>query len=210
MVKADIIRQGRTNYDYQGIDDNIFDKVFRGVYQKEIETFEPEELNREFSRELNALKKELHTLRGKLNYQKGYFAEYVILNLLMHLGVKNNDLLKSITHNLPEDFSFCKYETAWTYRTAVTYAEGLSVDVLARAAEPDNYSIVGEIKNRDTKKFNKEEAETFHHKLEIIKVRENLDPVTGFVFSRKGFTSDAISFLKTRGIAYSDDEGWLI
>ncbi len=83
------------------------------------------------------------------------------------------------------------------------------MDVLARAAEPNNYSIVGEIKNRDTKKFNKEEAEAFHHKLEIITVRESLDPVIGFVFSRKGFTRDAISFLKASGIAYSDDERWL-
>ncbi|MCP4215247.1 MAG: hypothetical protein GY765_11345, partial [bacterium] len=209
LVKADIIRQGGTNYDYQGIDDNLFDKVFRGVYQKEIEAFEPEEINREFSRELEALKKELQTLRGKLNYQKGYFAEYVILDQLMHRGVKNNELLKSATCNLPDDFSFCKYETAWTYRTAVTYAEGISVDVLARAAEPSNYSIVGEIKNRDTKKFNLEESEAFHHKLKIIEMREKLDPVIGFVFSRKGFTGDAISFLKAEGIAYSDDERWL-
>ncbi len=75
------------------------------------------------------------------------------------------------------------------------------MDVPARAAESNNYSIVGEIKNRDTKKFNKEEAEAFHRKLEIIAVRESLDPVIGFVFSRKGFTRDAISFLKAKGIA---------
>ncbi|MCP4149744.1 MAG: hypothetical protein GY757_18505, partial [bacterium] len=37
LVKADIIQQGQTNYDYRSVHDNIFDKVFRGVYQKEIE-----------------------------------------------------------------------------------------------------------------------------------------------------------------------------
>jgi hypothetical protein len=33
LVKADIISQGQTNYDYRGVGDNIFDKVFRGVYR---------------------------------------------------------------------------------------------------------------------------------------------------------------------------------
>ncbi|MCP4150701.1 MAG: hypothetical protein GY757_23340, partial [bacterium] len=36
LIKADIINQGRTNFDYRCVQDNIFDKVFRGVYQKEI------------------------------------------------------------------------------------------------------------------------------------------------------------------------------
>ncbi|MCP4149727.1 MAG: hypothetical protein GY757_18420, partial [bacterium] len=40
LVKVDIISQGRTNYDYRGVGDNIFDKVFRGVYEKEIRAFD--------------------------------------------------------------------------------------------------------------------------------------------------------------------------
>ncbi|MCP4146866.1 MAG: hypothetical protein GY757_03855, partial [bacterium] len=36
LVKVDIINQGQTNFDYRGVRDNIFDKVFRGVYEKEI------------------------------------------------------------------------------------------------------------------------------------------------------------------------------
>ncbi len=34
LVYSDIIEQGSTNFDYRGVQDNIFDKVFRGVYQK--------------------------------------------------------------------------------------------------------------------------------------------------------------------------------
>ncbi|MCP4754033.1 MAG: hypothetical protein GY866_24375, partial [Proteobacteria bacterium] len=37
LVNSDIIEQGVTNYDFHGVRDNIFDKVFRGVYQKEID-----------------------------------------------------------------------------------------------------------------------------------------------------------------------------
>ncbi|MCP4155880.1 MAG: hypothetical protein GY757_49605, partial [bacterium] len=39
LVKADIINQGVSNFRYQAVADNIFDKVFRGVYQDEIEQF---------------------------------------------------------------------------------------------------------------------------------------------------------------------------
>ncbi len=42
LVKSDIINQGQTNFDYRGVTDNIFDKVFRGVYEKEIyQEFQP-------------------------------------------------------------------------------------------------------------------------------------------------------------------------
>ncbi|MCP5107495.1 MAG: hypothetical protein GY950_29175, partial [bacterium] len=170
LVKADIIQQGETNFDYTGVQDNIFDKVFRGVYQKEIDGFDPGEIAREYRGASEKLKRKYHQLQGKYNYQKGYFAEYVILDQLMHHAVEKNTLLKSITHNLPPDFDFCEYQSAWTYRTAVIHAKGLSVDILARPkpgvrvdakpgvrvdakpgvrvdVKPGEYNIIGEVKN---------------------------------------------------------------
>lgn len=209
LVKADIIQQGKSNFDYTGVQDNIFDKVFRGVYQKEIEGFEPGEIAREYLGASEKLKRQYHRLQGKYNYQKGYFAEYVILDQLMHNAEVKNTLLKSITCNLPADFQFCQYESAWTYRTAVIHAKGLTVDILARAASVGNYGIIGEVKNRDTKKFSKEEAAQFLEKFNIIKEKETLTKVIGFIFSRKGFTKEAEAYLQTNHIAYSEDERWI-
>ncbi|MCP4147713.1 MAG: hypothetical protein GY757_08175 [bacterium] len=218
LVKADIIQQGETNFDYTGVQDNIFDKVFRGVYQKEIDGFDPREIAREYQGASDKLKQKYHRLQGKYNYQKGYFAEYVILDQLMHHAVGKNTLLKSITHNLPADFNFCRYDNAWTYRTAVIHAKGLTVDILARPKSPDpgdpadskpGYSIIGEVKNRETKKFSKEEAAAFLEKFRHIKEKENLTRAIGFVFSRKGFTKEAETYLHTNHIAYTDDERWL-
>ncbi len=48
LVNSDIIEQGVTNYDFHGVRDNIFDKVFRGVYQKEIDGFDPKEISDEY------------------------------------------------------------------------------------------------------------------------------------------------------------------
>ncbi len=66
-----------------------------------------------------------------------------------------------------------------------------------------------EVKNRDTKKFSLEEAVTFLEKFNIIKEKENLEPVMGFIFSRKGFTKEAENYLQQEGIAASSDEQWL-
>ncbi|MCX6580128.1 MAG: hypothetical protein NT166_08080 [Candidatus Aminicenantes bacterium] len=216
LVKADIIKQGSSNFDYRGVQDNIFDKVFRGVYQKEIDHFEPgekifdpEQIKEEYQKTLNEQKAAYYKLQGKYNYHKGYYAEYAIVDQLMYHGHEKNALLKSLTHNLPPGFGFCEYRSVWKYTAVVEYGRGLSVDILARAKSPGDYSIIGEVKNRDTKKFSREEAVAFLEKFERIKEIENLSPVLGFIFSRKGFVKEAEDYMIEKGIAYTDDEQWL-
>ena len=70
---AGIINQGTSNYRYRGVSDNIFDKVFRGVYEEEIREFDMKMIRKEYSEELEKLKKEYGRLLGKHNFQKGYF-----------------------------------------------------------------------------------------------------------------------------------------
>lgn len=45
LVKADIINQGSKKFKYRCVDENIFAKVFRSAYQKEIEHFDAKEIN---------------------------------------------------------------------------------------------------------------------------------------------------------------------
>ncbi len=73
----------------------------------------------------------------------------------------------------------------------------------------DAYSIIGEVKNRETEKFSKKEAADFLKKMEKLKEMEEIEKAVGFVFSLKGFTGDALRFLKEHRIAWSDDERWL-
>ncbi|MCP4149125.1 MAG: hypothetical protein GY757_15370 [bacterium] len=58
LVKADIINQGQTNFDYRSVQNNIFDKVFRGVYHDEIEQFNVGDIKKEYGMELTKLKKQ--------------------------------------------------------------------------------------------------------------------------------------------------------
>ncbi|MCP4153453.1 MAG: hypothetical protein GY757_37340 [bacterium] len=209
LVKADIIEQGATNFDYRGVQDNIFGKVFRGVYQKEIKAFKPEQIKKEYQEAFKNLEKEYRRLQGQFNYNKGYFAEYLILDRLRYHALQKNNLLKSITFNLPEDFEVCEYKRVWSYRFAPEYGKGISVDILALAREPENYSIIGEVKNRENKKFSKDEVLAFENKVKEIKEGENLNRVVGFIFSRKGFTREAEAYCRKNGIAYTSDEQWL-
>ncbi|HLP48567.1 MAG TPA: hypothetical protein VK469_21685, partial [Candidatus Kapabacteria bacterium] len=50
LVKGDIIDQGQTHFRYHAVRDNIFDKVFRGVYQDEIEHFDVKDISREYAK----------------------------------------------------------------------------------------------------------------------------------------------------------------
>ena len=84
-----------------------------------------------------------------------------------------------------------------------------SVDIFARARSSDDYSIIGEVKNREVKKFSKDEVKEFELKFAEIKKRENLERVVGFIFSRAGFTKEAEEYCRERGIACSEDERWL-
>ncbi len=209
LVKVDIISQGQTNFDYRGVSDNIFDKVFRGVYEKEIREFDIKTIREEYKRELAAIKKQHNVLMGKYNYQKGLFVEYLLLEQLRLHAYGNNDRLKSITRNLPDDFRFCRYASVWRYDGSPLQSKRYNVDVFARAAEPGDYSIICEVKSREKRKFSKEEAIEFQRKLVELKKAENLHKAIGLVFSRAGFTKEAEGYCRTNGIALSEDEGWL-
>jgi hypothetical protein len=209
LVKTDIINQGQTNFDYRGVKEGIFDKVFRGVYEKEIRHLDPKVIREEYSTELKEEKKRYKQLLGKFNYREGYQAEFLILNRLLYHAGKNNELLKSITRYLPVDFNFCAYSRVWKYHSSPEYAQVFSVDIFARSVKPDDYSIIGEVKNREQKKFSKDEVMEFEKKFADVKKIEKIERAVGFIFSRSGFTAEAEAYCREKGIACSEDDRWL-
>ncbi|MCX6583826.1 MAG: hypothetical protein NT166_26930, partial [Candidatus Aminicenantes bacterium] len=209
LVKADIISQGASNFRYRGVGDNIFDKVFRGVYEEEIRAFDVKIIKEEYNEVLEKLKKDYYSLLGKYNCQKGYYAEYAILDQLKYRARENNDLFKSITRNLPGDFQFCEYSRVWRYDSSPEYAKRFNVDIIARAQSPADYSLIGEVKSRDLKKFSKDEVIEFERKFAEVKKIEGIERAVGFIFSRSGFIQEAEEYCKEKSIACSEDERWL-
>ncbi|MCP4151568.1 MAG: hypothetical protein GY757_27745 [bacterium] len=83
------------------------------------------------------------------------------------------------------------------------------MDIYARAAAPGDYSLIGEVKSRETRKFSKKEAVDFEVKFDALKRQEKIDRVVGFIFSGSGFTVEAGKYCKRKGIAISEDRRWL-
>ena len=208
LVKSDIIEEGRSNFYYRGVQDNLFDKVFRGQYADDIRHFDAREISQEYRALYEQARREYRSLLGKYNQLKGLFAEFAIINQLRLHAWRKPELFRSITHNLPADFQFVEYEQVWRYKVTRPDRSELELDILARAGE-HAYSLLGEVKNRATTAFSRAETEEFVQKAREVQEREQIARPVLFVFSRKGFTQDALAYFREQGIAYSDDERWL-
>ena len=114
-----------------------------------------------------------------------------------------------MTRYLPDDFDFCDYSRVWKYHSSPGYSRVFSVDIFALSVSSHDYSIIGEVKNREQKKFSKDEVMEFEKKFAEVKKLENIDRAVGFIFSRGGFTNEAEAYCQEKGIACSEDERWL-
>ena len=208
FVKSDVVNQGRSLFFYQGVQDNIFDKVFRGMYGDDIAAFDADTIANEYKALYEKAKADYQKLLGQFNQTKGLLAEFVIINQLRLHAFQQQDVFLSITHNLPQDFQFVEYEHVWSYKTARADKRDIWIDLFARAGK-EQYSLIGEVKNRTTKPFSAAEAAEFVQKAQTLQEREQVEKAVLFVFSRHGFTRDALAYFQEHGIAYSDDERWL-
>ncbi len=211
LVKADIIEQGQSNFYYRGVQDNIFDKVFRGEYADDIAAFDPQAITHEYKALFEQSQHRYRQLLGKFNYTKGLYAEYAIIDQLRYHAWQQPQRFAAMMQNLPEDFHFVQYNSVWSYKTVQPNQRDINIDIFARAGADSKqaYSLIWEVKNRDTKAFNDAEAEEFVAKAQRLQERESLGKTLLVVFSRKGFTQAALEFFQAHGLAWSDDDEWL-
>lgn len=207
LVNADIIEQGSSNFYYRGVTDNIFDKVFRGVYADEIENFDPKDITKEYKALAEKLLRDNKRLRGEYGRCKGAFAEFLIIHHLRHDVLKHSDIFRASLRNLPDDFRFAEYEKIWSYHSPPLHKPEFQIDVFAQAGEKE-YSLIGEVKNRKAK-FSVKEAEEFREKAAELARLENAGKAVLFVFSVSGFHKNTLAYLKKHGIAWTSDKKWL-
>ena len=207
LVKADIIEQGRGNFFYRGVPDNIFDKVFRGVYADEIEAFDPKVVTDEYERLARDFRKRNRKLRGEYGHYKGKFTEYLIIDNLRYRAHRDQSRFGEMMENLPDDFRFAEYRTVWSYSASPLHQRDIQIDIFAKA-EKGEYSLIGEVKNRRAK-FSVKEAEAFRRKAGELMRLEHADKALLFVFSVSGFFRNTLAYLEQHGIAWTSDKRWL-
>lgn len=217
LIRADIINRGGSSVRYQAVQDNIFDKVFRGEFGGDIEEFDEREIRNEYKALFEKTRQKYRELLGKYGQAKGAFAEYQILKKL-RTAYRQQDLFRSMIHNLPKDFQFGPYGSVWSYHGTAQGRPDFQVDIFAYAADAaagapaeavGTTAIIGEIKNRENAPFTEPEAQAFLEKMATLQQLEQITDALGLVYSRGGFTTPALDVLRTHQIAYSDDERWL-
>ncbi len=208
LVKSDIIEEGRSNYYFRGIRDNIFDKVFRGRYADEITEFDPKEITNEYKALSEKLLADYRRLSGEQSYYRGMYAEFMIIRHLTYHAYKNNSHYQSLMHNLPADFRFSEFESVWSYKSSPVHKRDIQIDVFARAKSRE-YAMIGEVKNREKEKFSQKEAEAFREKALILTELEKVEKAVLFVFSKSGFTKDALQYMEAYAMAWTEDAEWI-
>ena len=206
LNKADIIDSDGGMY--MGVQDNVFDKVFRGLYSDDIDKFIKQEAPNEYKELFDNLSEKYKKLSGDFGRLKGAWAEFMFASHLRSNVLKNKNKYKSMINNFPDDFEFVAYKRVWSYNSPPMYEPQFQIDIFAES-DIDNYSLIGEIKNRKAK-FSIQEAKEFQKKaMELIKI-EQVKKFALFVFSLNGFNKNALKYLEKQGIAWTMNKDWLI
>jgi len=174
LIKADLISQGETNFDYKIAKDKTYELVFRRLYQKEIDNFIPD------------IRKELRQEMGKTSYEKGKFREYLVRE-----RIKKPFNLKDLAEN-GKDLTI-KPKTILERETVKVGLRDREIDLIVKG----NVELWIDVK--DTKgKYGKREANRW---IEIKQSIGEKSPKTLFAtYSQNGYTDTAKELLASSGV----------
>ncbi len=207
LVSGDLISQGGNNFRYRGMQDDLLDKIFRYIFQEELENFQPH-FETEYRIQMEKIIRENRSLRGRLNYYKGHITEYFIKQDLLkarRVGRRLADLVE----NCPKGVDFAEYESVRSQvRIKGQDTREFELDLYARPKGKPQASLVFEIKNRASGLTGRKEAEAFCEKLLMVRSIEQDERIFGVFVSVRGFTPDARKLLLDAGIMIADFQRW--
>ena len=201
LLRCDIIEENY--FKYRGVQDNIFDKIFRSEYGEDIDEFVPAGARHEYQALFEELTQKYNRLSGEYNRYKGAFAEFMIIQHLLR-AYQNPALYHALLQNLPPDFEFIPYARVWAYYSPPLHQPQFQIDVFAQGT----IALIGEVKHRQ-KKFSLPEAREFAHKAAELMRLEGVARYQLFVFSSGGFRPDVLDYFRAQSIAWSADRRWL-
>jgi len=217
LVAGDLIAQGRTSVDYQGLGDPTFEKVFRLKYEKEIEqtSFEAirqdmlgkfEEENQKLKTRLAARTTEANVLRGELNQIKGKIGEMLIKAVIRRHSESGRYFAADDLGNNAEKIRFPRFREIAAY-TFVSHDYDIKLDILCRPVDALEWGLAVEVKNRDTKQTDVAEVEKFAAALQALQPRLGeigAAKLQGLIYSFNGFQELALAKLDALGIWHWD------
>ena len=194
LAKADIIAYGSTNYDFKGLGDNIFEIVFRKMYEKEIEKVDVKIIEEEINKQLLSIQKQI-------SYFKGMAAEYRIINRLLFAEIKKIPL-ENIVYNHQEGMVLGRFASMKKRLFHIDQERGLEADIFCESEDKKGTDFVVEVKDwKDV--VSTEKVKQFIEKKKLLEVY--LTKSTGYIFySENGLTKEQEELLAADGIMYTD------
>ncbi len=190
LIQADILSYGQTRYDYKGLGDKMFEIVFKGMYQKEIDSMDIEEIRSD-------IKKELRSLRGKANFYKGMMTEYAVINKLLFAMIKGQPL-KELVHTYIEGYELTECSSVMKKRFSINQTKFIEVDIYMQSKTEAGNDFIMEVKNWKMP-VTKEQIEKFISTKNIL--QNIVKPNTGYIFySQNPLTAEYEELLKQNGI----------
>jgi predicted AAA+ superfamily ATPase len=216
LVAGDLIAQGRTSVDYQGLGDPTFDKVFRLKYEKEIEqtSFEItqrdmiaqfEQANLELKAQLAAKTAEASKLRGELNQKQGEIGELWVKSIIRNYSHRRRHFAPGVLGNNAEEIRLPRFREIEAY-AFVSRGHEIKLDVLCQPAQADDWYLAVEVKNRSAKPASVEEVEKFAAELQALQEHLGSAKLHGLFYSFNCFQDLATAKLRELGIFHWDFE----
>ncbi|MEM7537031.1 MAG: hypothetical protein AAF639_32955, partial [Chloroflexota bacterium] len=200
LTKGDLLKQGKSNIRFEGLQDGTLSLVVRSLFEEEITTFEPD-LRADFEKKLAASEAKNRSIQGKLNDLIGKTAEYY---LATKMRTRKRLKLNTYFNDVPAGEQYETRLNTQDIRTRIHIQrdDGLDRELDIVAETSDERVLLVEVK-KQKRKSNVENVEDFQEKV-VLYQKQNPDATVLPAFlSLGGFTDDARQLCQSSGIAWS-------
>jgi len=197
LVKADLIKEGASDIRYKGLQDGTLNLVLRNRFQEEISSHAPNFV-KEFSQEVEQLKKDKQRLQGQLSNIVGKTAE---LQLMCEFRSKKRFALSTYFENTSDDTILNIQDVKARFFIQRPDGKNLEIDVIA---ESDCGRVVLVEVKKISKSVGLKVITDFKEKIDIYKELYSEKIVLAGFFSLGGFTKDATEFCQANDIGIAE------
>ncbi len=197
MRKADVIGKGPSDIDYRGLRDGTLNLILRHRFEKEIRDYMPD-MRKEFGEELEKLKGERDSLRGRLNSLTGKFAEF---QLFTEFRSRKRFSLSAYFDGVKDSTKLNVTEAGMRHKFQRSDGKEMEIDVLA---ESDcGRTVLTEVK-KTKERIGLRTVRDFHEKTGAYSKRFPDRKILPAFLSVGGFTRGAAKLCREQGIGTAE------
>ncbi len=202
MVKADLIREGRSDIDFRGLTDGTLSLILQNRFAKEIASFQPD-LKKNFHEDLEKLRKDKKSLEGLVRNLTGKMAEYQLMTeFRSRKRFSPSRYFSDVRDDTKLNITDVKLRTVFQR----TDGKNMEVDIIAES-DCGRMLLVEVKKTKDSVGISS--VQDFLEKTEVFASLHPEKRIIPAFFSTGGFTAEALVFCKEKSIGTAQEMQWL-